>query len=82
MPSSSPEAGLTPREQDLYALLRGGADVKIDDLFSAADGPPELPYNRQMWLGPYITKLNRRIKNHKLKVRPGVARGTYRLVAI
>lgn len=79
---SEPPAALPVREKALYDALAHGQDVKIEVLFAAAGGPPDLPYNKQMWLGPYITKLNRRIKNHKLKVQPGVARGAYRLVSI
>lgn len=71
---------LPKREQDLYDLLAGKGDVAIDDLFRDMGGPEyDESRNRQQWLGPYVTKLNRRLKKLKIKVRPGVARGTYRL---
>lgn len=77
----STELTLPRREQDLYDLLAGKGDVSIPDLYEAMGGPVDRdPSYYQMWLGYYITRLNRRIKNMKMKVRPGEARGTYTLV--
>lgn len=36
----------------------------------------------QQRIGPYVTKLNRRIRSHKLAVKPGDMKGTYVLLTI
>lgn len=38
--------------------------------------------NVQQRIGPYISRINRRIGSHKMAIVPGVARRTYRLVCI
>ena len=69
---------LPKREQDLYDLLVGQGDVHIAALYEAMGGPEDRdPPYRQQWLGPYISRLNRRLKNLKMRVRPGQARETY-----
>lgn len=70
----------------LYAALEGKGEVPIVDLFDAifSDEPEVGPRggNRhaQQWLGPYITRLNRRLKTAGLAVKPGRRKGTYALV--
>lgn len=74
---------LPRREQDLYDLLAGKGDVAIIALYIAMGGPEFAdPTYPQKWLGPYITRLNRRVKNLRMKVKPGVARETYQLVIL
>ena len=74
---------LPRREQDLYDLLAGKGDVPIPVLYAGMGGPDGADQLRQQqWLGAYVTKLNRRVKNLKMRVRPGEARGTYALVIV
>lgn len=74
---------LPRREQDLYDLLAGKGEVPIDVLYEGMGGPPcDDPRRRQQWLGPYTTKLNRRIRNLKMRVKPGRLRDTYALVIV
>lgn len=74
---------LPRREQDLYDLLAGKGDVHINDLYLGMGGPDcDDLRRRQQWLGPYTTKLNRRIRNLKMRVRPGEKRDTYALVIV
>jgi hypothetical protein len=78
-----PPLALPRREQDLYDLLAHKGDVSIDILYQGMKGPPcDDMRRRQQWLGPYTTGLNRRLKNHKLRVKPGRLKNTYALVAL
>jgi hypothetical protein len=80
---------LPRRQQQLYDRLLGRGDVAISDLFFAiatlhAQGRPDAFDQRfqQMWLGPYITALNRNLSDHRMRVEPGALKGTYRLTRI
>jgi hypothetical protein len=69
---------LPPQLQKLYDELFGQGDVPLVHLFEVLglkDGR-----NPQQALGPYIVRLNRRLKNHRMRVEPGRMKKTYRLV--
>lgn len=72
---------LPQRLQQLYDSLAGQGDVQIDLLCRAVDANLENTPGQQ-WLGPYITRLNRRIKARGLAVKPGALKGTYRLTVV
>lgn len=81
----TPGAGRTPAAQlALYTALKGNGDVPFHTLLSAtqdgavAANDPHL----QQRLGPYVTRLNRRLKAARLAVRPGRLKGTYCLVQL
>jgi hypothetical protein len=72
---------LPRRQQQLYDLLFGRGDVPISDLYAAITKPDcDNRRDMQQWLGSYITRMNRRLRSHGLKVEPGALKGTYRLV--
>lgn len=78
MPTDLPE-----RQQQIYDALKGRGDVPITELCTAISAPPlDLTRNHQQWLGPYITRLNRRLAKQKLRVKPGALKGTYRLTVV
>lgn len=79
--TTTTELCLPPVLSRIYAALIGEGDVAIDALLHAAQiqAPEKL---RQEYLGPYITRLNRRLKNHGRAVKPGQLKGTYRLVIV
>lgn len=71
----------------LFARLAvsAGEDVAISDLLQATVGrDPTADEARlqQQLLGPYITRLNRRLHQAGLAVKPGRMKRTYRLVAV
>lgn len=74
---------LPPKLALLYGALPHGQDVMIPALHGVLfpDSPRD-HRDAQQWLGPYLTKLNRRIAKHKLAVKPGRLRGSYRLVSL
>lgn len=76
---------LPPQLKNLYlsfGLL--DTDIAIEDLYRALFGDPgEKPRSiQQQYVGSRITKLNRRIASHKVRVVPGDRKGTYRLTQI
>lgn len=77
------EVKLASRHQRaLFEALRSNGDVSIDILFQAIDGPGEryvTPTERRRWIGSYITRLNRRLAPHRLTIKPGDLKRTYRL---
>ena len=75
------EVALTPKQRALFDVVRGAGDVSIDALFKAIEGPGHLRSTRQKqrWLGSYLTRLNRRLAPHRMAVRPGDLKRTYRL---
>lgn len=70
---------LPRRCQQLYDALSGRGDVPFATLCEAIDANLG-PTASQQWLGPYVTRLNRRLVKHGLAVKPGVVKGTYRLI--
>lgn len=72
---------LPAQTQKLYDALLGRGDVPIDTLYAALSGSGREDL-KQQWLGPYVTRLNRRLVGHKMRVEPGATKGTYRLVAV
>jgi hypothetical protein len=75
---------LPAQQRTLYEALKGKGDVAIGDLFCALlPGAEEQERTRQQqMLGPYITRLNRRLSKHRQAVKPGDLKGTYRLVIL
>jgi hypothetical protein len=80
-----------PRQlQALYDDLRTGSDVPIDALFLTIGGDSDLLGQQdersrslvQSRLGSYITRLNRRLAAHNLRVQPGQLKRTYRLAPL
>ena len=85
MASAPPKTlDLPPKLEALYGFLRGKGDVAILDIYTSLVDPREGKPLReaQQYLGPYITKLNRRLREHKQIVRPGRLKGTYCLQAL
>lgn len=72
---------LPERQQKLYDALAGRGDVPISDLCDAIEANLENT-PAQQWLGPYITRLNRRLAKRGLRVKPGALKGTYRLIVV
>lgn len=69
---------LPAQQHKLYAALLDQGDVAIDLLYRTLfDREP--PKDAQQRLGPYIVKLNRRLAEHGLIVRPGRIKRTYSL---
>jgi hypothetical protein len=73
---------LPPQLQRLYDELAGRGDVSIDVLFRAVFGATESERSKQQRLGPYITRLNRRLRASRRKVTPGRLKGTYVLAVL
>ncbi len=85
MASAAPKTlELPPKLKQLYELLNGEGEVEILDIFNALVGADEDKPQRQaqQYLGPYITKLNRRLREHGAVVRPGRLKGTYSLQSL
>lgn len=65
----------------LYDALIIGHDVDFKTLWLSIRAKPLTDdRNVQQALGPYITRLNRRLRQHGRQVEPGRLKGTYRLV--
>lgn len=74
---------LPPKLHELYNFLTGKGDVDILDIYRNVVDPQERPLREaQQYLGPYITKLNRRLREHGQIVKPGRLKGTYCLTTI
>lgn len=71
---------LPARTQQLYDLLFGRGDVPVADIYAAMGGPADAAYTKAQWLGPYVTRLNRRLKAEGMRVKPGKMKGAYCLV--
>lgn len=83
MASAAKILNLPPRLQDLYDALDGKGDVEIVSIYETVVGPPPRPLREtQQYLGPYITKLNRRLREFGLIVKPGRLKGTYCLTSL
>ncbi len=70
--------------QTLFDALHCKGDVDIDTLHKALFPGAKVreKRNQQQRLGPPIVRLNRRLVKHKLAVKPGALKGTYRLVTL
>ena len=76
---------LSAAEAAIHRALESRKDVRILVLCRAVKGPKDLPVlsrEQQAAIGPFITRLNRKLVEHKLRVVPGIARHTYRLTKI
>lgn len=76
---------LPPQLARLYFALPKNKDVPIKDLYIVIYGEPKDDMERsrqQQYIGPAITKLNRRIVGIKERVTPGKLKGTYRLTSL
>lgn len=74
---------LPPKLRALYDFLQGKGDVDILDIYRNVVDPQERPLREaQQYLGPYITKLNRRLREFGLAVKPGRLKGTYALTPL
>lgn len=71
---------LPKRQQQLYDALAGRGDVAWETLAEAIEANLGDCHPAQ-WLGPYVTRLNRRLAKKGLAVKPGALKGTLRLVA-
>lgn len=77
------ELALPAKCATLYALLESGADVHVLNLYQRTIGKETNDQRfAQQVLGPYFTRLNRRLRDKKQKVAPGSLKGTYRLVPL
>ena len=70
-----------PRKQgQIYHMLEAGEDVHVLNLYQRVIGKETNDQRfAQQVLGPYFTRLNRRLREKKLHVAPGSLKGTYRL---
>jgi hypothetical protein len=74
---------LPPKLAELHAFLTDRGDVEILAIYGRIIGGKPIPLrSAQQYLGPYITKLNRRLREHRQIVRPGRIKGTYCLVGL
>ena len=72
---------LPRRQQQLYDSLAGRGDVPFTTVAEALEANLENCAAPQ-WLGPYVTRLNRRLAKRGLAVKPGVTKGTLRLIVL
>jgi len=74
---------LPTKLRELHDFLDGKGDVDILEIHGRMFGTDVIQLRKaQQYLGPYITKLNRRLKEHRRKVVPGRIKGTYVLTAL
>ena len=75
---TSETENLSPRLLVLYDALHDKGDVHVLHLFKSLTGEDSNNVaDVYEYLGPYITRLNRKLK--KQRVSPGALKGTYRL---
>jgi hypothetical protein len=80
-----PPETLSPTEARFYAALASGEDVDFEALVGLLGSPRRTADRRaQQILGPYITRLNRKLAKHfpLQAVRPGEKRHSYRLITL
>lgn len=89
MASKAPKPLELPAKlQKLYDFMQGKGDTPILDIYRHVldREPTAAPRSEhryaQQELGTHITRLNRRLREHKQVVRPGRIKGTYVLVAL
>lgn len=69
--------------QLLFDALKTGKDTPIATIHATLFGSTlEDPRSMQQRVGPYVTRLNRRIRGAKKIVKPGALKGTYVLTSI
>jgi hypothetical protein len=75
---------LPAQQAVIYQTLFGRADVAIETLHDTLypDLKDRTRTQKQQVLGPFITRLNRRLVKHRLAVKPGALKGTYTLLSI
>ena len=81
----SSDLRLSVSEDAIYRLLRRSGDVPISRLYRAVrlgGGASTIVREQQAYLGPFITRLNKKLATQRRRVVPGVARRTYRLTQI
>lgn len=73
------ELKLSDREKKIYEMLSYNADTMIVDIYGALkpNYPAPTLREQQQFLGVHITRLNKKLTGGS--VRPGIARGSYRL---
>ena len=68
----------------LLNKLSSNGDVRISTLFvmlkKRRPAPHETLRRQQQAISMVITRTNRKLKAHRMRVVPGVRRGTYRLI--
>jgi hypothetical protein len=88
---SSEDLKLPASLQKLYDALEGDSTfetgylpVDVAGLHAAVYGETEIEdvRHQQQRLGTYVTKLNRRLRGHKLAVKPGDRKYTYVLTSL
>lgn len=84
MASAAPKPlELPPKLKELHDFLVGKGDVDIMAIYLCVIGGEEVALRRaQQYLGPYVTKLNRRLREHRQVVKPGRLKGTYVLTNV
>ena len=77
---------LSDLQAHLFNKLVDSGDVKISLIFRVLKrrwpAPHETRREQQQAIGTAITRTNRKLEVHGLKIAPGVRRGTYRLTKI
>lgn len=69
----------------LYTMLDFNSETTIDALYDVMfpdDDAEKERWQKQQYLGSFITRLNRRIVSSKERVVPGKTKGTYTLTRI
>lgn len=78
------EVSLPTKQKAIFDALKGAGDVSVDVLYEAIAGPDRHVEHRarQQWIGSYLTRINRRLRSHGLRVKPGERKRTYRLSVV
>lgn len=84
MASAAPKTLELPQKlRVFYDKLDGQGDVPILDIYEAVNGEREKDLrSAQQRLGYCVTRLNRRLREHRKAVKPGRLKGTYCLTAL
>lgn len=70
---------LPPAQRALFHLLKVRKDVPIARLYRMNHIDRPEPRKQQQIIGSTISKLNKKLREHRLVIKPGEKRGTYRL---
>jgi hypothetical protein len=76
---------LSDTQKRIFSTLSASRDVPISIIFRAAlrrwpNGSTQK--EQQQAIGPYLTRLRRKIEPYNWTIKPGVRRGTYRLTKL